>query len=89
MPYVRKSSTVKQQNNEKQPYAIGWQCALPEFRHTGPPGGAFILGRQKGKACYRAASAGFEHGAFEPKLLTFTPVPVAPIFLDSLVFYLV
>ena len=58
-------------------------------RHTGPPGGAFILERRKGKACYRAASAGFEHGAFEPKLLTFTPVPVAPIFLDSLVFYLV
>ena len=47
------------------------------FRHTGPPGGAFILGRQKGKAYYHAASAGFEHGAFKPKLLMFAPVPIA------------
>ena len=71
---------MKQQTNEKQPYATGWHCALLEFRHTGPPapGGAFILGRHKGKACYRAASAGFEHGAFEPELLTSTPVPIAP-----------
>ena len=56
-PYhVRKFSTVKQQNNETQPYATGWHCALPESRHTGPPGGAFILWYQKGKACYSAAS---------------------------------
>ena len=61
-PYhVRKSSTVKQRNNEKHLYATGWHCALPEFRHTGPPGGAFILGCQKGKACYRATSSGFEY----------------------------
>ena len=54
---------------------------IAHFRNLGtqpPPGGAFILGRQKGKACYRAASLGFEHGAFEPKLLTFIPVPIAP-----------
>ena len=77
-PYVRKSSTAKQQTNEKQPYATGWHCVLPEFRHTGPLGGAFILGHQKGKACYRATSAGLEHGTFEPEHLTFTPAPTAP-----------
>ena len=64
IPYVRKSSTVKQRTSEKQPYATGWHCALPEFRHTGPPGGAFILGRQKGKACYCATSIGLHRGAF-------------------------
>ena len=55
----------------------GWHCALPEFRHTAPRGGAFILGHQKGKFCYRATSAGLEHGAFESELLTFTPEPIA------------
>ena len=64
---------MKQRSNEKQPYATAWHCALPEFRHTAPPGGAFILGCQKGKICYRATSAGLEHGAFEPKLLDIHP----------------
>ena len=68
---------MEQRTNETQPYATGWHCALPEFRHTGPPGGAFILGRQKGKVCYRATSTELEHGAFGLKSLTFTPAPTA------------
>ena len=57
--YVRKSSTVKQRNNKKQPYDTGWHhCALSEFRQTDIPGGAFILGCENGKACYSAALTG-------------------------------
>ena len=40
--------------------------------------GAFILGHQKGKFCYRESSTGLEHGAFGSKSLTFTPAPTAP-----------
>ena len=68
---------MRQRNNKKQPYATGWHYALPEFRHTGTPGEAFILGCQKGKVCYRATLAGLEHGAFGPEFSTFTPVPIA------------
>ena len=39
---------------------------------------AFIFGRQKEKACYRATSTGLEHGAIGSKSLTFTPTPTAP-----------
>ena len=38
-----------------------------------PQVGPSFLGAKQEKVCYRAASAGFEHGAFGSKPLTFTP----------------
>ena len=42
-----------------------------------PQVGPSFLGVKQEKVCYRATSAGFEHGAFGPKPLTFTPEPIA------------
>ena len=43
-----------------------------------PQVGPSFLGVKKEKVCYRATSAWFEHGAFGPKPLTFTPEPILP-----------
>ena len=45
--------------------------------------GPSFLGVEKEKACYRAASSGFEHGAFGSKPLTFIPEPIAIIGVPS------
>ena len=41
--------------------------------------GPSFLGVKKEQVCYRAASAGFEYGAFGPKPLTFTPESITPL----------
>ena len=76
--FVRKSSTVEQWASKKQPYATGWHCALPQFRHTAPPGGAFILGRQKGKVCCRATSTGIWTWCLWIKILDVHPCAYRP-----------
>ena len=49
IPYVRKSSTVKQRNNEKQPHATGCVVHSRNLDTQAPQVGPFILGRRKRK----------------------------------------
>ena len=50
---------------------------LWNFRHIGPPGGAFILGVKKGRSVVAQPRQGIEHDADAPSFRsrTFAPAP--------------